>query len=91
MLRFHGSVITSNGGLVVTRGTRTARRPVGVHPLLLLLDLLPELLGYWWNQDRYLGRSILLQSYRWLADSRDQRSGERLDRLEDPFRLITLS
>jgi len=43
--------------------------------------------SYWWNQDRYLGTSILLQSYRWLADSRDQRTGERLDRLEDPFRL----
>jgi succinate dehydrogenase / fumarate reductase iron-sulfur subunit len=47
--------------------------------------------SYWWNQDRYLGRSILLQSYRWLADSRDQRSGERLDRLEDPFRLIAVT
>jgi succinate dehydrogenase / fumarate reductase iron-sulfur subunit len=57
---------------------------VGVHPLLLLLDLVPELLV---NRDRYLGPSILLQSYRWLADSRDQRTGERLDRLEDPFRL----
>jgi Fe-S oxidoreductase len=43
--------------------------------------------SYWWNQDGYLGPSILLQSYRWLADSRDQRTGERLDRLEDPFRL----
>ena len=43
--------------------------------------------SYWWNQDRYLGPSILLQSYRWLADSRDQATGERLDRLEDPFRL----
>ena len=31
--------------------------------------------------------SILLQSYRWLADSRDQHTGERLDRLDDPFRL----
>jgi succinate dehydrogenase/fumarate reductase-like Fe-S protein len=41
----------------------------------------------WWNQEGYLGPSILLQSYRWLADSRDQRTGERLDRLEDPFRL----
>ena len=43
--------------------------------------------SYWWNQDQYLGPSILLQSYRWLADSRDQRTGERLDRLDDPFRL----
>jgi succinate dehydrogenase / fumarate reductase, iron-sulfur subunit len=43
--------------------------------------------SYWWNPDRYLGPAILLQSYRWLVDSRDQRTGERLDRLEDPFRL----
>ena len=43
--------------------------------------------SYWWNPDKYLGPSILLQSYRWLADSRDQRTGERLDRLDDPFRL----
>jgi succinate dehydrogenase / fumarate reductase, iron-sulfur subunit len=43
--------------------------------------------SYWWNPDRYLGPAILLQSYRWLADSRDQRTGERLDRLDDPFRL----
>jgi len=43
--------------------------------------------SYWWNPDRYLGPAILLQSYRWLADSRDQHTGERLDRLEDPFRL----
>jgi len=43
--------------------------------------------SYWWNQDKYLGPAILLQSYRWLADSRDQRTGERLDRLDDPFRL----
>ena len=33
--------------------------------------------SYWWNQDRYLGPSILLQSHRWLVDSRDQRTGER--------------
>jgi len=43
--------------------------------------------SYWWNQDKYLSPSILLQSNRWLADSRDQRTEERLDRLEDPFRL----
>jgi succinate dehydrogenase / fumarate reductase iron-sulfur subunit len=43
--------------------------------------------SYWWNQDRYLGPSILLQSYRWLVDSRDEATGERLDQLEDPFRL----
>jgi succinate dehydrogenase / fumarate reductase iron-sulfur subunit len=43
--------------------------------------------SYWWNGDRYLGPAILLQAYRWLADSRDEARGERLDDLEDPFRL----
>ena len=43
--------------------------------------------SYWWNGDRYLGPAILLQAYRWLADSRDEDTGERLDDLEDPFRL----
>ncbi|MEE4331761.1 MAG: succinate dehydrogenase iron-sulfur subunit [Wenzhouxiangella sp.] len=43
--------------------------------------------SYWWNGDRYLGPAILLQAYRWLVDSRDEATGERLDDLEDPFRL----
>ena len=43
--------------------------------------------SYWWNSERYLGPAALLQSYRWLSDSRDEHTGERLDKLEDPFRL----
>ena len=43
--------------------------------------------SYWWNSDRFLGPAILLQAYRWLIDSRDEATGERLDNLEDPFRL----
>ena len=43
--------------------------------------------SYWWNGDRYLGPAALLQAYRWIADSRDEHTGERLDALEDPFRL----
>ena len=43
--------------------------------------------SYWWNGDRYLGPAILLQAYRWLVDSRDEATGERLDQLEDPFKL----
>jgi succinate dehydrogenase / fumarate reductase, iron-sulfur subunit len=43
--------------------------------------------SYWWNNDKFLGPAILLQAYRWLADSRDEMTGERLDALEDPFRL----
>ncbi len=43
--------------------------------------------SYWWNGDRYLGPAILLQAYRWIADSRDEYTGDRLDNLQDPFRL----
>ncbi len=43
--------------------------------------------SYWWNSDRYLGPAALLQSYRWIIDSRDEATGERLDDVEDPFRL----
>lgn len=43
--------------------------------------------SYWWNGDRYLGPATLLNAYRWISDSRDEATGERLDTLEDPFKL----
>lgn len=43
--------------------------------------------SYWWNADRFLGPAALLQAYRWIVDSRDEAKGERLDELEDAFRL----
>jgi succinate dehydrogenase / fumarate reductase iron-sulfur subunit len=43
--------------------------------------------SYWWNGDRYLGPAALLHAYRWIVDSRDEATGERLDDLEDPFKL----
>ncbi len=44
--------------------------------------------SYWWNPDKYVGPAGLLQAYRFLVDSRDQASGERLDNLQDPYRLF---
>jgi succinate dehydrogenase / fumarate reductase iron-sulfur subunit len=43
--------------------------------------------SYWWNGDKYLGPAVLLQAYRWINDSRDENSGERLDQLDDAFKL----
>lgn len=43
--------------------------------------------SYWWNPERFLGPAALLQAYRFLADSRDQATGARLDALEDPYAL----
>ena len=43
--------------------------------------------SYWWNGDKYLGPATLLQAYRFISDSRDEATDERLDALEDPFKL----
>jgi len=43
--------------------------------------------SYWWNGDKYLGPATLLAAHRWIVDSRDEATGERLDALEDPFKL----
>ena len=43
--------------------------------------------SYWWNSDKYLGPAALLQANRWIADSRDDATGERLDELDDAFKL----
>jgi succinate dehydrogenase / fumarate reductase iron-sulfur subunit len=44
--------------------------------------------SFWWNPDKYVGPAGLLQAYRFIADSRDQATNERLDDLEDPYRLF---
>lgn len=43
--------------------------------------------SYWWNPEKYLGPATLLSAQRWIADSRDEATGERLDALNDPFKL----
>jgi len=43
--------------------------------------------SFWWNPDKFVGPAGLLQAYRFIADSRDQATNERLDNLEDPYRL----
>ncbi len=59
----------------------------GLYECILCASCSTSCPSYWWNGDRYLGPSVLLQAYRWVIDSRDEATGERLDNLEDPFRL----
>lgn len=44
--------------------------------------------SYWWNPDKFVGPAGLLQAHRFIVDSRDQATSERLDNLEDPYRLF---
>ncbi len=59
----------------------------GLYECILCASCSTSCPSYWWNGDKYLGPAALLQAYRWLIDSRDEGTGERLDDLEDPFKL----
>jgi succinate dehydrogenase / fumarate reductase iron-sulfur subunit len=65
----------------------------GLYECILCASCSTACPSYWWNGDKgdpdteFLGPAALLQAYRWLADSRDQQRSERLDRLEDEFKL----
>ncbi len=59
----------------------------GLYECILCASCSTSCPSYWWNGDRYLGPATLLQAYRWVIDSRDEATGDRLDNLEDPFKL----
>lgn len=59
----------------------------GLHECILCASCSTACPSYWWNSERFLGPATLLQAYRWIVDSRDETTGERLDALEDPFKL----
>jgi succinate dehydrogenase / fumarate reductase iron-sulfur subunit len=65
----------------------------GLYECILCASCSTSCPSYWWNGDKeggeeeYLGPAALLQAYRWLVDSRDQLTNERLDKLEDEFKL----
>ncbi len=43
--------------------------------------------SFWWNNDKYFGPAALMQAYRWIADSRDEYTEERLQQLNDAWKL----
>ena len=63
------------------------RKLDGLYECILCFSCATSCPSYWWNSERYLGPAILLQAYRWIADSRDDSTDERLNDLDDPFKL----
>ena len=59
----------------------------GLYECILCASCSTACPSYWWNQDRFMGPAALLTAYRWIIDSRDEATGERLDELEDPFKV----
>lgn len=63
------------------------RRLDGLYECILCACCSTSCPSYWWNQDEYLGPAVLMQSFRWLNDSRDQNKQQRLEKLENSFSL----
>ncbi len=59
----------------------------GLYECILCASCSTSCPSYWWNGDEYLGPATLLQAYRFIADSRDEATDQRLEDLEDPFKL----
>ena len=60
----------------------------GLYECILCASCSTSCPSFWWNPDKFVGPAGLLQAYRFIADSRDQDTGARLDNLEDPYRLF---
>merc|ERR1739848_753237 len=70
------------------RQTKEDRKKLdGLYECILCACCSTSCPSYWWNSEEYLGPAILLQSYRWLADSRDERTAERKTNLENSMSL----
>lgn len=63
------------------------RRLDGLYECILCACCSTSCMSYWWNQDEYLGPAVLMQSYRWMADSRDEYGDERRARFENSLSL----
>lgn len=59
----------------------------GLYECILCFCCTTSCPSYWWNGDKYLGPAVLLQAYRWISDSRDEFTKERLAALNDEFKL----
>ncbi len=60
----------------------------GLYECILCASCSTSCPSFWWNPDKFVGPAALLQAYRFIGDSRDEATNERLDNLEDPYRLF---
>lgn len=60
----------------------------GLYECILCASCSTSCPSFWWNPDKFVGPAGLLQAYRFIADSRDEATSERLNHLEDPYRLF---
>ena len=82
--------LKTNESTGLTESTQTVderKRLDGLYECILCACCSTSCPSYWWNSERYLGPAALLQAYRWIVDSRDRATEDRLDQLDDTFKL----
>lgn len=75
------------GGREYLQSPEERRHLDGLYECILCACCATACPSYWWNGDAYLGPAVLMQAYRWMADSRDAHGDERRERLENTFSL----
>ena len=70
-----------------TQSVDERKRLDGLYECILCACCSTSCPSYWWNSERYLGPAALLQANRWIVDSRDMATEERLEQLDDTFKL----
>lgn len=83
----HPSILTPSQGREYRMSKQDRKKLDGLYECILCACCSTSCPSYWWNQEEYLGPAVLLQSYRWIADSRDEKKAERLDALNNSMSL----
>jgi len=88
-LRFEGEAPKKEDGSPAEfRQTKEDRKLLdGMYECILCACCSTSCPSYWWNDDKYLGPAVLMQAYRWIADSRDQKTQERMQLMDDAYKL----
>jgi succinate dehydrogenase (ubiquinone) iron-sulfur subunit len=77
----------AKGGTEFLQSMEDRKKLDGMYECILCACCSTSCPSYWWNADEYLGPAVLMQAYRWISDSRDQNSAERLQQLDDSMAL----
>ena len=79
---FHGSL-----NMEILQSPKERMKLDGMYECILCACCSTSCPSYWWNSDKYLGPAVLMQAYRWIEDSRDQNTKERMEYLDDAMKL----
>lgn len=75
------------GGLEYPQTKEDRSKIDGLYECILCACCSTSCPSYWWNEDKYLGPAVLLAAYRWIIDSRDDFTAERMKQLDDAYKL----